>query len=104
MTLAKVDIDTLKRLQPVGSLSEERLRELADLCYIDRVSTNLDPFRMRSIAGQTVYLVRGEMALSYPGGASTVLIGASEEARHPLGGGGHMFASANAITAVALGR
>ena len=25
--------NTLKRLEPIGSLSEERLRELADLCY-----------------------------------------------------------------------
>ena len=104
MTLAKVDIDTLKRLQPVGSLSEERLRELADLCYVERVSTNLDPFRARSIAGQTVYLVRGEMALTYPDGASTVLVGTSEEARYPLGRRSGMFASAKAITDVELVR
>lgn len=104
MTLAKVDIDTLKRLQPVGSLSDERLRELAGLCYVERVSRNLDPFRTRSIAGQTVYLVQGELALSYPGGASTVLVASSEEARHPLGRRGAMFASAKAVTDVALMR
>src|SRR3990172_10554505 len=104
MTLAKVDIDTLKRLQPVGSLSEERLRELADLCYVESVSRNLDPFRTRSIAGQTVYLVRGELALSYPDGASIVLVGTSEDARHPLGRRGAMFASAKAITDVELVR
>ena len=104
MTLAKVDIDTLKRLQPVGSLSEERLRELADLCYVERVSRNLDPFRTRSIAGQTVYLVQGELALTYPGGASITLAGTSEDARHPLGGRGTMFTSAKAVTDVELVR
>jgi len=104
MTLAKVDIDTLRRLQPVGSLSDERLRELAGLCYVERVSRNLDPFRTRSIAGQTVYLVEGELALGYPGGASTVLAASSEEARHPLGRRGAMFASAKAVTDVALVR
>lgn len=104
MALAKVDIDTLKRLQPVGSLSEERLRELAGLCYVESVSRNLDPFRTRSIAGQTVYLVRGELALSYPGGASVVLAGTSEDARHPLGRRGAMFASARAVTDVELVR
>jgi CRP-like cAMP-binding protein len=104
MALAKVDIDTLKRLEPVGSLSEERLGELADLCYVESVSKNLDPFRMRSIAGQTVYVVRGELALTYPGGASIVLVGTSEEARHPLAKRGAMFASAKAITDVELVR
>ena len=104
MTLAKVDIDTLRRLQPVGSLSDERLQELAGLCYVERVSRNLDPFRTRSIAGQTVYLVEGELALGYPGGASTVLAASSEEARHPLGRRGAMFASAKAVTDVALVR
>jgi len=104
MTLAKLDVETLKRLEPLGSLSEERLRELADLCYVESVSKNLDPFRMRSIAGQTVYLVRGEIALTYPGGASIILVGTSEDARHPLGRRGAMFASAKAITDVELVR
>ena len=104
MALAKVDIDTLARLEPVGSLSRERLRELADLCYVEKVSKNLDPFRIRSIAGQTVYLVRGEIALAYPEGASTVLVGTSEDARHPLGRRGGMFVSAKAITDVELVR
>jgi len=104
MALAKVDIDTLTRLEPVGSLSTERLRELADLCYVERVSRNLDPFRMRSTAGQTVYLVRGEITLTYPGGASVVLAGGSEEARHPLGKRGAMFIGAKAITDLELVR
>ena len=104
MTLAKLDIGTLKRLQPVGSLSEERLRELAELCYVESVTKNLDPFRTRSISGQTVYLVRGELALSYPGGTSVVLAGSSEEARYPLGRRGPMFSSAKAVTDVDLVR
>jgi len=104
MALAKVDIDTLKRLEPVASLSEERLRELADLCYIERVNKNLDPFRMRSVAGQTVYLVRGEIGLTYPGGATVVIAASSEEARHPLGRGGDMFEAAMAVTDVELVR
>jgi rhodanese-related sulfurtransferase len=104
MTLAKIDVQTLKRLEPLGSLSEERLAELAELCYVESVSKNLDPFRTRSIAGQTVYLVRGEIALTYPGGASIILVGASEEARHPLGRRGAAFASAKTITDVELVR
>ena len=104
MTLPKVDVEMLKRLEPVRSLSEERLRELADLCYVETVSKNLNPFRTRSSAGQTVYLVRGEIALSYSGGESVVLAGTSEDARHPLGRGGALLESAKSITDVELVR
>lgn len=104
MTLPKVGLETLKGLEPIRLLSEERLRELADLCYVESVSKNLDPFRTRSIAGQTVYLVSGELALSYPGGETGVLSGTSEDARHPLGRRGVMFTGAKAVTDVELVR
>ena len=104
MTAAKVSVDTLKRLEPVCSLSEERLRELADLCYVESVSKNLDPFRTRSIAGQSVYLVSGDLALNYSGGGSVVLVSTSEEARHPVGRRGPMFFSAKATTDIELVR
>ena len=104
MTLAKVGIETLKTLEPIRSLSEERLRELANLCYVESVGKALDPFRARSHAGQSVYLVRGEMSLIYPGGGSGILVGGSEEARFPLGRRGPMFSSAKALTDVELVR
>jgi len=104
MTLAKVGIETLKMLEPIRSLSEERLRELANLCYVESVGKALDPFRARSHAGQSVYLVRGEMSLIYPGGGSGILVGGSEEARFPLGRRGPMFSSAKALTDVELVR
>lgn len=104
MTLEMVAVDVLKRLEPIRSLSEERLRELADLCHVERVSKNLDPFRMRSIAGQSVYLIRGELALNYSGGGTVTLVGTSGEARHPIGRRGPMFFSAKAITDIELVR
>ncbi|MGB7543085.1 MAG: cyclic nucleotide-binding domain-containing protein [Burkholderiales bacterium] len=104
MCAAKVNIDTLKRLEPISSLSEDRLRELADLCDVENVSENQDPFRTRGIAGQAVFLIFGELALTYPNGPAVVLTGGSEEARHPLGRRGGMFSSAKAITAVELVR
>src|ERR1043165_2893808 len=93
----KVKIDVLKGLMPLSSLSESRLQELAGLCYLERVSRNLDPFRMRGIAGQTVFLVSGELSVTYPDGTSVVLTAGSEAARYPLGKRGRGFASARAI-------
>src|SRR2546428_9231964 len=104
MCAATVRVETLMALEPIASLSEARLRELAGLCRMERVSRNSDPFLERGIAGQTVYLVKGKLALAYPDGSSTVLSGGSDEARTPLGRRGAMFASATAITDVELVR
>src|SRR3989442_9454195 len=98
MCAATVRVETLMALEPIASLSEARLRELAGLCRMERVSRNSDPFLERGIAGQTVYLVKGELALAYPDGSSAVLSGGSDQARNPLGRRGAIFTSAKAIT------
>ncbi len=101
MTGTKASVETLKHLDPLSSLSHPRLQELAGLCCIESVSRNLDPFRLRSIAGQSVYLVRGELALAYVQGSSEVIVGSSVEARYPLGKH-RVFVSAKAVTDVQL--
>jgi rhodanese-related sulfurtransferase len=101
MTDAKASVETLKQLDPLSSLPATRLQELAGLCLIESVGRNLDPFRLRSIAGQSVYLVRGELALAYGQGISEVIVGGSAEARYALGKR-RMFNSAKAVTDVQL--
>lgn len=100
----KVSIETLRGLEPLSSLSEGRLRELAGLCHLERIARDIDPFHARAVAGQSVYLVRGELALTYPDGGSVVLVGAAEEARYPLGKRGPRFIAAKAVTDVELVR
>lgn len=102
--MCAVRIETLKALEPVASLSEARLTELAGLCNTESVSKNSDPFRVRGVIGQAVYVVRGELALTYSDGSSKVLVGGSEQARRPLGRYGEKFASAKAVTEVELVR
>jgi rhodanese-related sulfurtransferase len=101
MAGTKVSVEALKHLDPLSSLSDMRLQEIADLCVIESVGRNLDPFRLRSIAGQSVYLVRGELALAYSQGISEVIVGGSAEARYLLGKR-RMFISAKAVTDVQL--
>ena len=101
MNTNKVSVETLKVLDPMSSLSESRLKELADLCFIEPVPRSADPFHLLSIAGQAVYVVRGELALAYAQGNSEVIVGGSAEARHPLGKR-RDFSSAKAITDVQL--
>jgi rhodanese-related sulfurtransferase len=101
MTGTKASVEALKHLDPLSSLSDMRLQELAGLCFIESVSRSLDPFRLRSIAGQSVYLVRGELALAYRQGMPEVIVGGSAEARCPLGKR-RVFISAKAVTGVEL--
>ena len=85
MSGTKVSVTVLKALDPLSSLSDVRLQELAGLCYVETVSRNQDPFRLCATAGQSVYLLRGELALAYSEGRSEVLVGGSVDARYPLG-------------------
>jgi hypothetical protein len=41
----------LKRLEPLGALSADSLREISRMCYVEKVSRNLDPFRLKGLAG-----------------------------------------------------
>lgn len=104
MSALKASVEILKELEPVRAFSETRLRELADLCVIEKVARNADPFRSRGIAGQMIYLIKGELALVYTGGRSDVMVGGTHEARFPLGKRGEPFASAKAITDIELVR
>jgi rhodanese-related sulfurtransferase len=101
MCATRVTAETLKRLEPIRSLSGPRLEELGEMCYVDRASANADPFATRGMAGETVYLLQGELALTYQDGSSIVVVGGTEDATHPLGRRGGLVA-AKAITEVEL--
>jgi len=101
MSTDKVTVKTLRSLQPIAALSEQRLVELMELCFVERVSKTLDPFRVKGVGGQLVFLLRGELALTLGDSSSAVVVGGTSEARHPLGRK-TPFASAKAITDVEL--
>ena len=101
MSGAKVSVTVLKVLDPLSSLSDVRLQELAGLCYIETVGRNQDPFGLCPTVGQSVYLLRGELALAYSEGRSEVIVGGSADARYPLGKR-RVFFSSKAVTEVQL--
>ena len=101
MATTKVSLEALKALDPLSSLSDARLRELADLCVIETVYRTADPFQQRPIVGQSAYVLRGELVLVYGQGSSEVIVGGSAEARRSLGKR-RAFESAKAVTDVQL--
>jgi rhodanese-related sulfurtransferase len=104
MCASKVSIETLKTLEPIGSLPEARLHELAGVCRLETVGGSSDPFPAGGLAGQAVYLLRGELMLTYPDGSSKMLVGGSERSRFPLARRGEVFTSAKALTEIELMR
>ena len=103
--MASVDKSILAHLDPISSLSPKRLAELADLCFVETVSKDLDPFRMNVVkSSQALYLLKGELGLRFKNGDKKVLQGGSAEARQPVAGDGAGLKYAQALTSLEIVR
>lgn len=80
-----LDIRVLASLEPISAFSATRLRELLDYCHTENIPQGADPFAKNGLVGQSVYLVRGEIELTYQDGNRVVVSANSEWAKHPLG-------------------
>jgi rhodanese-related sulfurtransferase len=94
--------EVLKRLEPLDALSADSLREISRLCYAEAIGRNCDPFRLKGMQGQAVYLVKGELKVDYPDRSSAILVGGTEAALRPLDRHKPPIVGAKAITDVEL--
>lgn len=92
-----VDRTVLAGLQPIGSLSRDRLDELAALCFIENINSGRTLFQEGEKDNQTVYLLKGDVAL---GATGVTIRGGSAEAKHPLADKQPRLMSATASTDV----
>jgi CRP-like cAMP-binding protein len=76
----------LTTLEPIAALSPGRVEELAAMCVVETVSQGLNPFRMNVVQSeQLLYLLKGELKLTYTDGQSDTLQGGSDAAtRRPV--------------------
>lgn len=79
-----ISVQQLRAFEPLASLSDERLGELVRFCHDESVPSGGDPFSRPELAGQTVYLLSGELRLSHPDGTVEVIVGGCETAQRPL--------------------
>lgn len=100
----RIDLDVLRQLEPISSLSTARLRELAVLCTTETASQGSDPFRVRGMRGQSVYLLSGELKLAFGDDSSSVFVGGCEASLWPLAKRPPAVRDAKAITDVELVR
>ena len=91
----------LAALAPLAGLSPERIAELAEVAQVERASRGADPFAGRT-GKESVFLLGGEVLLSFQGGGTLVVVGGSEETRHALNRRKDSVARAKAITDVDL--
>lgn len=102
MSTQPVPIESFAQLEPLNALSAQSLRELSLVCEVERIGRGHDPFHLKGLDGQAVYLVKGELRLAYPDGSSEVLVGGTEAASGALGNGRPAFREAKAITNIEL--
>ena len=101
MTEKQVSPEVLRAFDPLGSLSGPRLKEFADLCYVERVVEGADPFRVKGPNEQLAFLAAGELQLMYADGTSETVTAGSETARAALSRAKAIVA-ANALTDLEL--
>jgi len=94
--------EQLAALAPLAGLSRERLAELAGVAVLERAPRGVDPLAGRSPAKQSVFLIAGEVLLSFQGGGTLVVVGGSDETRQAINRRKERLARARAITDVDL--
>ena len=97
--------DQLKRFEPLGELSDERLDELISLAYIEKKGIGISLFREGEIDNQTLYLLSGDIQLTTSDGLiSTVIKDTSDQSRFPLDDSQPRQSSCTAMTPVEVFR
>ena len=84
MAANPVSIDVLRNFEPLGSLSEQRLQEFAELCVSEFIPKGQDPLRSREGGDQLAYLTEGEIQLLFSDGKVETIAAGSEAARSAL--------------------
>jgi len=100
-----ISIDQLKKLEPITTLSEERLQELMPLSYTEHLGIGGNLFRQGDIDNQTVYLLEGDVQLtSSDGKIDKIITHKDQQARFPLDDSQPRQASCSALTRVEVVR
>ena len=82
--MSVVSHEILRAFEPLSALSDARLKEFADLCYLESLPAGADPFRVRAMSEQLSFLVAGELRLTLGDGSEEDVKGGTPEARVAL--------------------
>lgn len=100
-----ISTEQLKKLEPLSSLSDERLEELVSLSYVDKLPIGVSIFHEGDIDNQTVYLLEGDVqCTSSDQKIDKVISSKQDEAKYPLDDSQPRQVSCNALGRVELVR
>ena len=94
--------EQLAGLALLGSLSAERLREVAEVAELVGAARGSDPLAGLPLRDQVVFLLRGELLLMFEGGGTLVVVGGKGDGRHPVNRRGAAISRSRAISDVEL--
>ena len=97
-----LDIRVFAALEPISTFGPAKLRELLEYCHIETVEEGDDPFKDHPLQGESVYLVKGKLEVTYSDGNRVLIHADSEWARHPIGKRHPERKTAAAITRIQL--
>jgi CRP-like cAMP-binding protein len=100
--LPRATPEQLATLTPLAGLSPERLTELSQVTVIERAHRGTDPLKERLESPQSIFLLQGELLLSFEGGGTLVVVGGTEDTRQALNRQKQRLSRAKAITDVDL--
>ena len=81
--MAIADQSILDHLEPIARLSAGRKKELAAICFTEKVNKNINPIRMNvAKSDQALYLIKGDLLINYADNNKLILRGGSVEAKY----------------------
>lgn len=81
----KITASSLAQFEPLSSLSDSRLQELAGLCFVEKVSKEINPLRLSMTkAAQMMFLLAGDVGLRFQDGAKKILRASTPAAKHSI--------------------
>ena len=81
----KITASHLAQFEPLSSLSHSRLQELAGLCFVEKVSKEIDPLRLNMAkAAQLMFLLSGDLGLRFQDGNKKILRAGTLAAKHSI--------------------
>ena len=100
-----MDRTQISHLEPINLLSVDRQQEIARLCIVEKVSKDIDPFRMNIMQNQqSLYLLKGELEVFFVDNTSIRLKGGTRPACYPVGGSRKKLTAAKALSEIDIVR
>ena len=75
----------LANFEPLSTLSSSRLQELAGLCFVERVSKEINPLRLNMAqTSQVMFLLAGDLGLRFKDGSKKILRASTPAAKYSI--------------------